>query len=514
MSNVPTILAFKVKMFFSPSYRGKYGPFPLIALMLIFVPSGLGTGYALGTYMETLGPDQMVATFGGVLAAMMAFGFVFSLGVGITAQPSELDFLMTSPIKSREYLISDLLFQLTSLTLAGGVAMYGALIGFIAGMGVPPIRALPLLAVVAAYGLMIFLIIQSITIARIRHPKGKVRQAVVLLLVLSLVVMLPALGFDLGIEFDDLPIPQAAFSVLSRDALFGLSPDLTSLAVAVVFFAFVGVLWMKLSSLYFFYGIKPTLSSGFGQVDMGAKMAQQRRLIGVFGGLTDKVALKTYVGSDLGLMTRLNIVRIWRDGSIVFLIMITALFLASGIWGSSGGQGSGLTTSVLQGTTWPIAILALNWCYYERANLWIPVVGGRSLISYFQGLMLSFIMVGYVMSAFMVGILAAVNIHISMQDLAFVILAPVADSAIAAMLLTRITVKPGAFSPGLLAVLFFTFAGGAAIAFSGSLVVGVVGSGTAVNVAVQVAAVAVIAVATYLVGRLALRNLSRTFKFQ
>jgi hypothetical protein len=266
--------------------------------------------------------------------------------------------------------------------------------------------------------------------------------------------------------------------------------------------------------MYFFYGIRPTLSGGFGQVDMGVKMAQQRRMIGLFGGLTDKIGLRTDAGGDLSLMTRLSLVRIWRDGSIIFIILLVGLFLFSGIWSRTPGDDSGLTINTLQGATWPIAILALNWCYYERENLWIPVIGGRSLVSYFQGLLASLIILGLVMSAVMVLILVAAQVPLDIADIAFTSLAPIGDSVVATMLLTRIKVKPGAFSPGLLAVLFVTFTGGAGIAFAGSFVVDAVGGASLGIVVVQAAMVAALGVAIYYIGQLGVTRLSRTFRFQ
>ena len=514
MSNVLTLVTYKVKMFFAPSYRGKYGPLPLIALMLLFVPSGAGMGYAFGSFLYTLEAGQFWATIGAAFSAMLAFAFIFSLGVGITAQPSELDFLMTSPIRPREYLAADMLFQLTTMMVTGGVAMIAALFGLLAGMGVPMVRAIPLMLVMAAFGLMSVLVIQSITIARIRYPKARVRQLTLLLLLLSVVAMLPAFGASLGVEFSDLPIPQAAFARLADSAIFGTVPDAMPIVVACAYLAAIGVIWVRLSNKYFFYGIKPTLSGGFGQVDMGVKMAQQRRLIGLFGGLTSKIGLRTEVGSDLNLMTRLNLVRIWRDGSIVFVILLTGLFLGSGAWSSSEGDSSGLALNTVQAAAWPIAILALNWCYYERENLWIPVVGGRSLVLYFRGLMNSFIVIGTVMSALMIAILLLARYDVSMTSAAFTILAPIGDSIIATLLLTRVKVRPGAFSPGLLAVLFVTFIVGTGVAFAGSLIVGAVGSGSLIVVAVQAAVIAIFAGSSYLVGVKAVSNLSSTFRFQ
>ncbi len=170
--------------------------------------------------------------------------------------------------------------------------------------------------------------------------------------------------------------------------------------------------------------------------------------------------------------------------------------------------------NILQGATWPIAILAINWCYYERENLWIPVVGGRSLVTYFRGLMTSLVLIGLAMSAFMIAIRALVQMRVDMAELAFMMLAPVGTSVFAAILLTRVRVKPGAFSPGLLVVLFVTFIGGAGIAFAGSLVVGAVGGGSYAVAVIQATITAVIAISVYYVGQLAVSNLSRTFKFQ
>ena len=335
------------------------------------------------------------------------------------------------------------------------------------------------------------------------------------LLVLSLVAMLPAFGASLGVDFADLPIPQAAFAVIANDAILGTTPAVMTLIVASGYFAAIGALWLRMSGMYFFYGIKPTLSGGFGQVDMGTKMAQQRRMIGLFGGLTDRIALRTDTGGDLSLMTRLSLVRIWRDGSIIFVILLTGLFLGSGLWSNSSNDSTaGLGYTTMQGATWPIAILALNWCYYERENLWIPVVGGRSLVSYFRGLMTSLIIIGVVMSALMIAILHFVGLPLQMSDVAFTMLAPVGDSVVATILLTRVRVKPGAFSPGLFAVLFVTFVGGAGTAFAGAFLVGAIGGGTAVVMIVQMVLIAGFAGAVFYAGERAIVRLSRTFKFQ
>ncbi|MBN1677102.1 MAG: hypothetical protein JW880_01045, partial [Candidatus Thermoplasmatota archaeon] len=106
MSNVSLLLSYKLKSFFAPSYRGRFGPLPLIGLSLIFLPSGISIGYFMGQTIVGSDPEFAVNLLDSALAAMMVFGFIFALGVGITAQPSELDFIMTTPVKPREYLVA------------------------------------------------------------------------------------------------------------------------------------------------------------------------------------------------------------------------------------------------------------------------------------------------------------------------------------------------------------------------------------------------------------------------
>ena len=102
---------------------------------------------------------------------------------------------------------------------------------------------------------------------------------------------------------------------------------------------------------------------------------------------------------------------------------------------------------------------------------------------------------------------------LGMGDVAFMVVSLVGDSVVATMLLTRVRVKPGAFSPGLLAVLFVTLMSGAVFGFSASLLVDVLGGTSALMRAVQMAATIVFAAAVAFVGMLALDRLSRGFEF-
>lgn len=513
MSKVFALLGYKLKSFFSPSYRGKFGPLPLIGLSIAFLPSGFGLGYGIGSVLFDSGTDYAINLLGSALSMMMVFGFIFALGVGVTAHPSELDFLMTAQVKPREYLLADMMFQFGSVTIAGGMAILTAVIGLLIGMGEPLWLAGPVFLVLGLYAVMMFMIIQSVTVIRIRHPNAPVRLIILLLLLVSVLPMASLASPDFPIGFADIPAPQSAFAFITYDVFVGTPLELENIAVAAVYLAAIALIWVSVSNLYFFYGVKPTLSGGFGQVDIGTKMAQQKRMIGGFGRVTTKISFRPDRGGDLSFMTRLNLIRFWRDGSFVFVALLMAVFIGTGVMESGSENSSPIAVNLFQSGAWPIAVLALNWCYYERENLWIPVVGGKSLVSYFRGLMMSLVVVGLGIALVVLLVLTVTGVALRIEDIALVIMTPIGDAAVAAILLTRIRVKPGAFSPGLLAVLFGTLLSGAAISGAAWWVVNALDGGTDASFILQVAATVIFAVAVGYGGLVAVTRLSRGFKF-
>jgi len=513
MSNVGLLLSYKLKSFFAPSYRGRFGPLPLIGLSLAFLPTGISMGYVMGETIAGSDPGFAVDLLGSALSMMMVFGFVFALGVGITASPSELDFVMTTPVRPREYLVADLLFQFLSVTIAGGMAILFAVFGLLWGMDESLLLVAPLMLVMGLYGMMVFFVVQILTVLKIRHPDSGIRVVVLLLLVLSVIPILSLASSDFPVRFGDLPVPQSAFASIAFGVLDGSGIEIIDAATASAYLAVVCSIWAIVSGKYYFHGVKPTLSAGFGQVDMSTKMAQQKRMIRGFGRVTTKISFRTDSGGELSLMTRLNLIRFWRDGSFVFVGLLLAIFLGTGIMQVESEESGSISANLFQAGAWPIAILALNWCYYERENLWIPVVGGRSLVTYFRGLFMAFVVVGLGVAALTIGIIVAAGMDMGAEEFALVMTTPIADAAIASILLTKIRVKPGTFSPGLLAVLFGTFVSGAAISGAVLLVISAMADSTTAQVAVQYVAIIAMCALLCLVGLRSVSRLARSFRF-
>jgi hypothetical protein len=457
MTRVGTLLLYKIRFFFGPTLRGRLGPLAYLGMILLFLPSGYGIGIALATGIRGATAAQAISTLSAPLSAILALGFLYSLFSGVTAHVSEFDFFMTADVRPREYLLADLLFQFVSLFGAGGLAAVVAAFGMVSFIGRPLVDVAPLLLTLFAFALLVLMVIQIVTVLGVRYPKGHVRTLALMLFVLSLLPAATLAYPAFPLHFQDLPLPTTAFGTLGYDVLMGLPLSLDALAIALVSFLAVAGLWLAVSDTYIFHGIHPSLSAGFGQVDMAARMAQQRRMTAGFGKFTTGLTVRTDRGTDTSYMARYHLLRIVRDGSIVFIALFAIISLLPIQIGNTQPATAQAPISLLatQMLTFLVAILALNWSYYERDNLWIVLAAAKSPAPYFRGLMMSFTGVGLIVAfAFVLFYLGTYAGPIPVSELAVPIAAAVSAALVSTALLTRVKVQPSAFSFAMIAILF------------------------------------------------------------
>jgi len=454
MGRVAALVAYKLQFFLGPAFRGRFGPLVFLGLLLVFLPQGFFLGFGLGMAVRDIDPARASVLLAAPLAGLMSFGFLWALGTGVTAHASEFDFFLTADVRPREYLVADLLFQVASVFVTGGLAASLAAVGLAVGAGRPILTALPLLAILLGYLVLVFLLVQIFIVLRVRYPKKPIRLLLVVLLVLSLVPSLALFRPDLSLGLEAVPLPSTAFGALGAAIVRGTTVAPADLVVAGLYaLVFVGA-WLAVSNTYIFHGIRPALSAGLGQISVSAKMDQQRRIIGGLGPLTTRVRLRADRGGDTSLMTRLHLVRILRDGSVLFIVLLAVVwtFPAAFRDESLGQMGWGVVLTQMVAFT--IAILAMNWSYYERENLWIVQVATGSAASYFRGLLLGLAGIGLVMTAAGYAILTfSSGVAPPLEDAALPIAASFAAALGATAFLTRVRIAPSAFSPALLAIL-------------------------------------------------------------
>src|SRR6266480_1262561 len=420
MSRARALFTYKLRFFFGPSLRGRFGPFAYLALIAIFLPSAYFTGLGLGMAVRSIDADEALAVLSAPLAAVLFVGLLAAVG------------------------------------MAAGLAA----VAMVHAVGRPIAAALPMFGILAAYSALVLLTSQVLVVLRVRYPKVPVRLLTVLLFGFSLI---PALGIvrpDFPIRFTNVPIPSTAFASLGLAILRDAPASLVDLAIAAAYLIGVALVWWPLSNAYVFHGLKPTMSAGFGQMDLGSRMETQRRMTAVLGRFTTRVGIRTDRGSDTGLMTRYHLVRIWRDGSIVFVIFFALIAVLPAAFGGMRTAGAGALT-VTQTLTFLLGILAINWAFYERENLWTLVTAAKSPGAYFRGLMLSFAAIGLAMTAgFLALLVVARPSALAVEDLALPIGSPIAAAFVATSILTRIKLKPSALSFAALGIFFLVSLGG------------------------------------------------------
>src|SRR5256712_11581377 len=338
MGRALALFTYKMRFFFGPSIRGRFGPLAYVALILIFLPSGFFTGYGIGVSIRTADTAAAMAVLRAPLAAILSIGLLYSLGAGVTAHASEFDFFLTADVRPREYLLADLAFQFVSLLAAAGLAAGVAAIAMVLAVGQSIVSAVPLFPLLALYAAFALLMSQVLVVFCVRFPKAPVRLVTGVVFLLS---VLSAIGIALPgfpIRFEQLPIPSTAFAALGLAVLRSAPASLADIAVAAAYLGGIALVWLLLSNSYIFHGIKPTMSAGFGQVDLGSRMEIQRRITARFGGVSHRVPPATGPGRDAGPTTRLHPGRLWRDGSVVFVIFFALLaILPAALGGGAAG---------------------------------------------------------------------------------------------------------------------------------------------------------------------------------
>src|SRR5256885_11494854 len=94
MGRALALFTYKMRFFFGPSIRGRFGPLAYVALILIFLPSGFFTGYGIGVSIRTAESAAAMAGPRAPLAAILSIGLLYSLGAGVPAPSPQVPFFL------------------------------------------------------------------------------------------------------------------------------------------------------------------------------------------------------------------------------------------------------------------------------------------------------------------------------------------------------------------------------------------------------------------------------------
>jgi len=384
-----TIVKFKIKEYFG-SVRASRGSFFLALSGLAWLNAmGLIAGFVLPEAFLLGEPDVLLNAMAAFLSAYLAVFLMLSMRGGMTTFQAELDFLMTSPVRPRVYLVADLLFQLLSIHV-----FFSPMIPFVLAtglrLGLPLSSLLIGIALYEVYLVMGLMSMQGLGVIGLRWQSRWLTLLTFLLIGLLILPSLGLVGF-LSVNYSDIPLPATLVSSQLISLLRGVAIDLGAFSAFLAYPLVVSLLYLAVSSKNFFQYARPTVAIAFGEASFRAKSLQTRGLIKHLGPLTKLVTLDYRKGGLLGFLARKELIRVVRDGSLLMVLLIFAIYGAIGLTSASLAQQNGdvaggqMFSLVVYSAIVP-TMLAVSWSTSERANLWIILVSGRSLAKYFQAL--------------------------------------------------------------------------------------------------------------------------------
>ena len=108
MGRTFTLFTYKLRFFFGPTLRGRFGPLAYLALILIFLPSGFAFGVTLGTTVRDADPTAAIDALAAPLAAAESVNvntatqeeLVTLPGIGPAKAKAIIDYRTAHPFKS------------------------------------------------------------------------------------------------------------------------------------------------------------------------------------------------------------------------------------------------------------------------------------------------------------------------------------------------------------------------------------------------------------------------------
>lgn len=401
MGKITTVLIFKIKQYFGPLRSSRASLLLGILTFLGFNSMGFFFGIELPSTPFWTEPDRLIDTLSAFLSMFLAMSLILSLRGGVTAFQAELDFFLTSPIKPRQYILSDLIFQFIVLHL-----LFSPFVPFIIGLTLRlGINTSTILIATLIYEMFVFLVLLSMQSIGILNLIAHHKKTKVLTIAIIMALILPSLSFirSFPLKYSDLPYPSTFVAKAIVHLVEQNSIELSNIYSLGAFIALAFIFHFIVSRKDLFYYIRPTVILSFFESRPQAQVIQQRRMLERFGPITTFFTLDPTKGSLTSFMIKKHFIRIIRDGSLLPLVILFVIYGAISVLSLnfSSTQSAREIESTLFTLTFYSALvpsmLAMSWNSYERENLWIILTSGGQIVDYFKSFFLTLLMLALIM---------------------------------------------------------------------------------------------------------------------
>lgn len=405
------IYKFKVKAFFGALRVSKASLALLIVYTLGFIPSVIGFSMSIINVVRQEGASSglYAELLTAVISALMLFVTLLALR-GYMVFEYEQNFIFTSPIQPREFLIASMFADFTaSLIFVNPIFILYVIIVF--SLNLEFHLALLMLLATIIFIFMLFFLKISLSIMKILC-RGLLVNSIILALafIFSLPVLRLLINFPLN--FASLPYPSTFLAKILLNIVFNEKPQIINFLGLIFYFSLGFLLFMFVSGKNFFPLSKHIPFVSPFDASMRMQTLKMRKSIKTFSriGLFFQLNLKSK--SLLIFLMRKEIIRIMREGSlfaIILLYLIAALISISVRQAFQPSQASSLFPLTLLVGIYSLIVplmLVSNWRTSEFENLWIPLTSGVDMCTLVKALLYDFTLISSTIPAIIIFVLS------------------------------------------------------------------------------------------------------------
>ncbi|MEM2739742.1 MAG: hypothetical protein QXQ29_02970 [Candidatus Bathyarchaeia archaeon] len=412
---IVSLYTFKVKMFFGALRASKASIALLLIYTLGFLP-GL-FGFSMTIYNAVKGGivniDSHIELLSSAASLLMVFAFSLALR-GYTVFEYEQNVIFTSLVEPREFLIADILSNLTSsLIFANPIIILYVMTVY--SLSLPISSALLMLLSGLLFVFTLLLFKTSLSVMKSLYGGSQVNM---LILAIVAILMLPAarLIVDLPLSYSLLPYPSTFLAKSLLGIIYGMDSSTFDLAGLSSYFLLSILLFLSISTRNFF----PTATcipfiSPF-DTSMRMQTLQMARNIKIFSRIGVFPTLNLESKSLLAFLIKKEMIRVVREGSlfmIIFFYLIVSFIVAVTNTSSSQNVQSPPYTHLLTffvgiySLTVPLMLVS-NWRVSDLGSLWIPLTSGIDMRIMVNALLYSFISISSAVPVVAISVLSLI----------------------------------------------------------------------------------------------------------
>ncbi len=407
MGIVIDLFKMKTKVLFGSLRASKTSLLLFLIYFLGMVPGTIGLSMSTVELLQS-GVDLLayVDTLAAIISGFMALALV-STYTGFKVFEYEQDFVLTSPITPRQYLLAGLLSDMVVLIFFFNMVP----IFFIIIAMRLALTTIPTLVMFLSFFFFVFFLgflKYCLSIYASMHESTWLRIVTSAVIV---VLLLPAVGLfaPLSLKYSALPYPTTFLARCILEFLSNRPPIYSFLGLGLYFIALLVIFLMSSRRNFFPFANPIPLMSPFD-----TSMRMQSIKIGQSMKTFSRIGLRMTLNPDsrslLRFLMKKEFLRMVRDGSLFSTLLLYIILSFIVVFSSEMGAPTPIWLLILMIYSFIVPPMLISlWRVIEMDSLWIPLTSGMKLDNLVKALLYDLVIIAFVIPAAFIAALTFFN---------------------------------------------------------------------------------------------------------